>query len=293
MTTRRFEIYAPLQEFHWSESTHELMPGLRITRLDQNLDLRGLDATLAEDERNNVLYASHWLAFDWNEGAVPSPAETMNLVLLALWLVKPTRTHVAFRFQLGHEGAAAEKSSHRLLDRFAWVSGTTHDDFDDTDLRSAAIYYQVLRGLCCARGRLNDALILTVTGCWSHRWQAALICHAAAAEALLTYSTAAGITHRLATSYACLVETSQASRNLAYGEFRDLYSVRSDVMHGRPHNVPAADRLPLLVRFEDVLRTVWRVVLSSPQLIAVLEGSDAQRKTHFVSLTSGYTPPRH
>src|SRR5205823_1273542 len=115
---------------------------------------------------------------------------------------------------------------------FAWVSGATHGDFDDPDLRSAATYCQTLHGLCRARGRLNDALILTATGCWSHRWQAALICYAAAAEALLTYSTAPGITRRLAASYACLVETQTARRDAAYEEFRALYSVRSDIMHG-------------------------------------------------------------
>jgi hypothetical protein len=215
----------------------------------------------------------------------------MNLVLLALWLVKPTKTHVAFRFHLGHEAAAVEKWRQRVLDRFAWVSGVTLNNFDDRDLRVAATYYPMLHDVCCARGRLNNALILTATGCWSHQWQAALISYAAAAEALLTYSTAPGITHRLATSYACLVETETARRDAAYGEFRALYSVRSDVMHGRTHNVPPSDRLPFLARFQKLLRTVWWVALSSSKLIALLEDSDAQREAYFLPLTSSYTPP--
>lgn len=289
--TRRFEIYAPLQEFRWSGSNHELLAGLRIKRLDDIPDLRGLEATLAEEERRSMSSVSHWLVFDWKENTDPSPAETMNLVLLALWLVKPTKTHVAFRFQLGNEAAAAEKSRPRVLDRFAWVSGATHNAFGDSDLQLATTYCQTLHDVCRPRGRLNDALILTATGCWSHQWQVALICHAAAAEALLTYSTAPRITDRLATSYACLVETQTPLRDTAYREFRALYSARSDIMHGRTHKVVPSERLPLLVRFQNLLRTLWSVVLASPHLIAVLEDSDAQRKAYFAPLTSGYTPP--
>lgn len=292
MTTRQFEIYAPLQDFYWNVGDFELTPGLWIRRFNQKPDLQGLDATLAEDEQTDAFfYAQHWLTFHWNEGTEPSPAEMVNLALVALWLVKPTRSHVAFRFQLGQEAAAGEKSRSRLFDRFAWVPGATHEEFDDSDLQSTSSYYPALRNICCAGSRLNDALILTLTGCWSHQWQAALICHAAAAEALLTCSTARGITRRLATSYACLVETQRACRDAANGEFRTLYSVRSDIMHGRVHNVPPSDQLPLLARFQNVLRTLWRVEISSPQLILVLDGSDTQREEYFSQLTSGYTPP--
>jgi hypothetical protein len=292
MMTRQFEIYAPLQDFCWNGVDFELTPGLRIRKFTKKPDLQGLDATIADDEQTDAFfYAQHWLTFHWNEGNEPSPAETVNLALVALWLVKPTRSHVAFRFELGHEAAAGEKSRSRLFDRFAWVPSATHMEFDDSDLESASSYYPALRNICCAGSRLNDALILTLTGCWSHQWQAALICHAAAAEALLTYSTAQGITRRLATSYACLVETQSASRDAAYRAFRTLYSVRSDIMHGRTHNVPPSERLPFLARFQDVLRMLWRAVISSPQVISVLEDSDAQREHYFSQLTSGYTPP--
>lgn len=292
MTTRQFEIYAPLQDFCWNGVDFELTPGIWIKHFNQKPDLQELDTTLAEDEHTDAFfYAQHWLTFHWNEGTEPSPAETVNLALVALWLVKPTRSHVAFRFELGRNAAAGEKSRSRLFDRFAWVTGVTHEEFDDSDLQSASSYYPALRDICCAGSRLNDALILTLTGCWSHQWQAALICHAAAAEALLTYSTAPGITSRLATCYACLVDTQRASRDVAHGEFLTLYSVRSDIMHGRTHNVSPSERLPLLARIQDVLRMLWRAVISSPQRISVLDASDAKRKAYFSQLTSCYTPP--
>lgn len=294
MTTRQFEVYAPLQDFCWNGDDFALTPGLRMRRFnpDEKPDLRGLDATLAEDERTDAFSSRHWLTFRWNEGDVPCPAETVNLALVALWLVKPTRSHVAFRFELGHEAAAAEKGRFRLFDRFAWVPGATHDEFEDSDLQSVSSHYPALRDICCAGGRLSNALMLTLAGCWSHHWQPALICHAAAAEAILTYATGPGITNRLATSYACLVETQANARDAAFIEFRELYSVRSDIMHGRTHKVPESERLPILARFQGTLRTLWGYVLSSPQLITVLDGTDSLREAWFLSLQCGYTPPQ-
>jgi hypothetical protein len=160
------------------------------------------------------------------------------------------------------------------------VEGAQHDVFDDTDLQTAASYYSVLQNLCSSRGRLNDALILTLTGCWSHSWQAALISHAAAAEALLPYSTKP------------VPQTQAPLRDAAYQEFRSLYSIRSDIMHGRTNNVPSADRLPILARFQDALRQLWRVILRSQPLVAVLEGTDTQREAHFLALEAAYSPPR-
>ena len=285
-----FKIYAPLQEFSWNGKETELSPGLWIKRFGETPDLRGLDTTLGEDERDRLSYAQHWLTFRWVEGTDPSPGETVNLVLLALWLVKPTKTHVAFRFRLPERPATAGEERTRVLDRFLWVQGATDDQFEDSDLRSASSHYTVLHSLCCARGRLNDALLLTLAGCQSHRWQIALVCHAAAAEALLTYDQGTGIARRLSTSYACVVEAQQAQRDAAFQEFRSLYKVRSDIMHGRTHKVSAADRLRTLVKFEDVIRKLWRGVISTPTLRNALEDTDAKRKEYFCSIQAGYTP---
>jgi hypothetical protein len=188
--TSRFDVYAPLSEFEWAGHDLELSSGLLLRRRHQKPDLKGIDTTLAVDEQDTIASADHWLEFQWDDGTTPSSAEWVNLTLLAFWLAKPTKAHVAYRFELDREVPASENRVRRLLDRFAWVPGTTHPALDDADLRSAVGYLAVLRDLCRARGRLNDALALTLAGCWSHRWQVALICHAAAAEAILTYATA-------------------------------------------------------------------------------------------------------
>ena len=111
MTTPWLEISAPLQEFRGDGDTLEPSPGLGVKRAWQKPDLRGLDATLGGDEQDKFLHAQHRLTFRWDEGTVPSPAETANLVLLVSWLVKPTKAHIAYRFQLGQDAAVISAPS--------------------------------------------------------------------------------------------------------------------------------------------------------------------------------------
>lgn len=291
MSTGQFEIYAPLQDFQWSGNQFELAPGLWIKRLGQRPDLRGLYETLGQDEQQNISSADSWLAFEWVGGTEPSAQEITGLVLLALWMVKPNGTHIAWRFHLGHDEASPSEARSRYLDRFARWDDTLDNEFSDADLRLAASFYSVLHNVHITHSRLNDAMILTLTGRWSHRWQAAMICLAAAAETLLTYSTKHGLTRRLATSYACLVESSPTLRDKAHQEFCSLYSVRSDIVHGRANNIPVSDRRAFLARLEEVLRRTWRTIVSSQTLITALEGTDAQREAYFQSISSGYSPP--
>lgn len=291
MTSPRFKILAPLQDFQWHGEDFELAPGISIRRFRSPPNVAEMNTWLSKDEWERASGASHWLSYEWSTGDVPSAGELENLVLLSLWLVKPTRSQIAFRFKIGCGGAEGDNSRSRLLDRFLWIPGSIHPDFEDSDLQAAAQFYQTLTVRSAERGRLNDALLLTLAGCWSHAWQVALICHAAAAEALLTYSTGPGVTRRLAASYACVTEFARNKRDVAFLEFKDLYSNRSDIMHGRTHNIASTDRLPTLVRFQSVLRRLWTVVCASSTLIAILEDSDARREAHFQALQIGYTPP--
>lgn len=291
MNTRRFEIYAPVQDFRWSGEDFELAPGVLLKRFQTPPDLEGLNEWVGREEWERASKVSHWLTFERRPTDALSPTEIENLVLLALWLSKPTRAHIALRFELGRGSADQEKSRNRLLDRFQWVPGAVELGHEEVDLQRSAAFYQSLVSVCASRGRLNDALILTLSACWSVAWQVALICHSAAAEALLTYASGSGITRRLSTTYACMVESQQMRRVAAFKEFSELYSARSDVIHGRTHNVATGDRLPTLGRFQNVLRTLWATVLLSPQLVSVLEGTDAQRKAHFSAMQNGFTPP--
>ncbi|MGH8750853.1 MAG: hypothetical protein ACREUV_04010, partial [Burkholderiales bacterium] len=59
----------------------------------------------------------------------------------------------------------------------------------------------------------------------------------------------------------------------------------------RMHDIPQDDRLPTLVRFQNVLRKLWQTVLSSKQNTGILEGTDAQREPYLQSVQRGYVAP--
>jgi len=289
--THRFDIFAPLQDFHWPGCDFSFSPGVALKRMGTPPDLRGLEKQVSTPEWNRALNSRHWLVFQWIEDIEPSPSTVINLVLLSLWLVKPIRSQVALKFELGQEDAENRATMSRLLDRFAWIPGTIDPDIDDEELRLAATYYAVLERLALARGRLNNAIVLTVAGCWSHGWQTALICQALAAETILTYATGTGLTRRLGKSYACLVEAKTQERDAAFAEFKDLYSARSEITHGRMHRIARADTLPTLLRLQNLMRKLWRAVLTSANHASELERDDSGREAYFRQIQSGYSAP--
>lgn len=290
--TRRFDVYAPLQDFCWSGQDYSFGSHVVLRRFDEVPALSGLESFVSKPEWERAANSDHWLTFHWVDGEEISPSEVINLFLLSLWLVKPIRSQVALRFEIGRDEAAAEKTMSRLLDRFAWIPGSIDPDISDEDIRRASTYYVGLEKLCRTRGRLNNAMVLTVSGCWSHGWQTALICHASAAETILTYATGPGLTRRLATSYACIVASDSPSRDAAFKEFATLYSARSDIVHGRMHNIARTDTLSTLLRFQNLMRRLWGAVLVSKELPSALERDDAGRQAHLTRIESNYTPPR-
>jgi len=119
----------------------------------------------------------------------------------------------------------------------------------------------------------------------SRDWQAAFICFAAAAEALLTYSREPGLTDRLARSYAKLVARSQPAAKRAQEQFKRLYALRSDIVHGRSYERRrSSHNVRELVAFSNVLRRLWGAVLANPDLRSHLEGDDKHREKLFLGL---------
>lgn len=291
MAHLRVRAHVPLQHFRWDGERCDVGGGVHLERRRSLPDLRGQEKELARSAQARLVdEVTHWLNFEVIDGASRSTAEITNLFLLALWIVKATKTEVSFRFEFGEIESHEFNSVVCVLDRFQWVPGVTDDRFDDADLDQATAYFQTLLGIADS-GRLNHALLLTLAACWSNRWQVALMLAAAAAETLLTYSTGPGLTRRLALAYACLVAQAPQDRDAAFREFIACYVVRSDIVHGRGMRIPETDRLAELVRWQHLMRSAWRAILETPTLIAVFEGTDAQREAWMKAATSSYSPP--
>jgi hypothetical protein len=184
------------------------------------------------------------------------------------------------------------KSTGRNMRRFCDIEGKQYLDFSDQSLARASQLLRALLELYKRDTRLNPSVLITLTGCWSNVWTNAIICFSAAAEGLLTYETGARITHRLATTFACLTKINPQDRELAYRHFHNLYNARSDIMHGRTHNIPEHERLAKLEEWQNAIRLLWATVCDRPDLRVALEGTDDDRRNFLLPIQAGFVAPQ-
>lgn len=278
---QEIRVWAPLIGFHWTGSERQIVddtwvrPGSTYRDYEEFSEFK---YWLSEGERDQCRATKHWLALTYTRTGELSASAKINSFLLALWIVKPTQTRVPFRFE-------ASESNFRLvarvLDRFQWVEEQAEDEVKDHDLEGVRRILAPLRAVYVAHRRLRNALALTFRGCVASDWQTAFICLSAAVEALLTNSVRPGLPNRLAASYVKLIGATQADCD----RFKRLYSVRSNIVHGRAYDRAAPGRnLKDLAEFSDILRQLWRVVLESEEVRTALEGTDRQRKNFFNKL---------
>jgi len=274
------EIWAPLMSFVWDGAQFCIAAD---TWLRPAKDYEGFNQyayVLAPEELDRCREALHWLHISRKGGEGLSAGEKINSFLMALWIARPTATHVPFRFE---ETPSGTKPFARHLDRFQWIRGQVREHVRDEHLSKARDLLPGLRRAYARRKRLRNALILTHRGCVSTSWQVAFVCWSAAAEALLTYSRGPGVTGRLARSYATLVTVSQAGAKRAEELFAKSYSIRSDIVHGYAHDRSGSVRnLRDLATFSNILRRLWSVVLTNPDLSEILEGGDDVRRKHLL-----------
>jgi hypothetical protein len=283
-------VLAPLNNFQWPgdefnvEGLGTLMPTAAVPDLLTNCE------NPCGFQKRVIQEARHWLSFQQQPQDVLKAAEKVNVFLLALWIVVPTRTQVRVHFKFEEDPKEAIPTCHH--DRFQWQKHGVREQVETQHLEQASGYIPGITNIYTARKRLRNALHLTFTGCQSKHWQVAYVCFSAAAEAILTYDTAPGITRRLSKSFACLTQEEKVERDTAYREFRRLYGVRSDIMHGRAAKCRCATQnLKCLAKFSDMLRELWQTVLSSPETIESLERCDDHRKEFFGNLQEGYDGP--
>ncbi|HEY7364948.1 MAG TPA: hypothetical protein VIE37_12650 [Methylomirabilota bacterium] len=279
----RQDVWAPLIEFTWAGTDSALAPDTWIKKtapVDELLASKEAEWYLSREERDSCKETPHWLHVIRTVSDELSPAAAVNSVLLALWIVRPTATHVPVRFAQ----TPAEVSAARVLDRFQWVPGTAAESISDDDLAVVASILPPLRDVYLNGGRLNNAIVLTFRGCVSVSWQSAFVCFTAAAEAMLTYSDKPGVTERLAKAYGQLVAKSVSDRRIATERFKKIYAVRSDIVHGRSYDRNRSKgNLVDLAECSHLIRTLWRRVLESEQVRRALERDDAGRRAFFLA----------
>ena len=149
--TRTFEVYVPLKGFRYSGANIELVPGVRIERFTKSASLDDLKKFVSNDEWEDAISSSYWLLYEWSEGDLNATSETMNLVLLSLWLVKPNRVEATLKFKVGKNGAEGESGRNRILDRMQWIADDENEAFTEEDMLAATAYYSALRSVYKSR----------------------------------------------------------------------------------------------------------------------------------------------
>jgi len=274
-------VWAPLVGLQWAGSEYQIGDETWIRRgaVYRGYEHKEFADFLSRDEREECRETRHWLSIVQSAHSEISTKASVNLVLLAFWIVRPTRTSVPFRFEETQTGV---RTAARFHERFQWIGDQAAESVRTRDLDKAKDITEPLRAVYVARERLRNALVLTFRGCVTSDWQSAFICFAAAVESLLAYSHGPGLTDRLARAYAKLICNDDSSE-FAMTHFKELYLIRSDIVHGRAYDRNASSRnLSALARFSDLLRGLWGRVLAKPDLIRILEGDDRQREEFFL-----------
>lgn len=290
-----FIVWAPLSQSHWTGDSLALTSRVSIVPRKEAPDISVFEGELSRDDRNQLFWASHGLRFRWSDEEALSSQEVVNCFLLALWLVVPTKAHVKMRFEVPAQGDPADGSRfHRVLSRFSFLEGRTRNQVSSEDLEAVRPCLEAMLSIGEKQGRLWQALVLMYTACATVQWHVAFVCHSVGAETLLPYSRERGLTKRLATSCACLLRDRASERDVLFQEFSALYDTRSDIVHGRLHALKATpqEKVDRLARLEDIMRELWRCVLTRRDWIVELEKDDRSRRSFFSQTESGYTPPK-
>jgi len=288
-----FRALVPLYYFPYQEASIPKHKILKIRKFKNPPNLKGLETELSKAELEELRSTPYWLTIVYNKSKVWDDSNITIIFLVALWLEVPTKTQAMHLFELSTDENSKEKTFTRCLDRFQWNKKHVIRNITSDNIKNAFRNFDLLVPIWKRKKRLSDALIMTVAGCMSFRWQIAYISFASAVETLLTYQEGAGITKRLAKSYACLMETNIKKRNAEYKKFRKLYKIRSDIIHGRMRRIAKttkhkADKLlTILADFSSLLRNLWGKIVVNKFIPYELEKGDNLRSLFFDKIEMG------
>jgi|GEM_PF-4853937 len=274
-----FNFKTDVPSFHFSDflslNKHIYVP----TKRDKNF-------SLSVEEVNSIKKQKYWLFLA--QDRIPdglSSSEIGNLLLLAFWIHRPVQFQLRYKFETN--------GFTRLLDRIQHnEEDNNNNSFTIDDFQTIKEIYNQVYVAAIRRARLKTALLNTLYGSFAGNWRPAILLYTAALEALLSFSTAPGITKRLGRCYACIVSNNKNQRDAFYEEFVFAYNLRSDVMHGRVIETNERENLQNLSRLTNLLRTLWTAILKYQRLCIDLEADDKSRESLFDTLTKGYVAPK-
>lgn len=278
-------LYSPLHNFLTKEEEFHFSDYLTLKasyKIEYNLEDDGY--IISKIEYSDIARCQHWLIID-NQKSQLNKKIILNTLLLAFWIISPNEVSYKFIFDDSKPGCK------HVLSRFQYNKMDTNKiEYTINDLQKIKEYFSMLEIITLTNGRLQTALSNTFQGCVSFNWKTEFLLYSAAIEAMLTYKKGYGITERLSKSYAYTVETDFVKRKQEYDDFKFLYNIRSEIMHGNVNNNHPDDNLLNLSKFANILRRLWQIILSNLYLINILEKPDLEREKHFKTIEAKFIP---
>ena len=285
-------FYCPLVTFRLNRQTYKKFEDIVITKdiriiLNQDLpSLETLNNFLVQNKIRKYKKVSYWMVI---EKSINEIEEIINILQLAFWIIEPTELQIHFYSNLNYE-----HKGRCLFSRFLYIPKHINykNEYEYQDIEKLKTYYPAMLRLY-ENNRIHNSISFNFHGCITNSWEAAYILFSTTFESLLTHKNKWGTTKKLAWAYALLTETENENRQIAFENFRDIYNIRSEILHGESFNdkYKKSDvNLEELAKCRDMLRKLWQVILDSKETIEKLKLNDAKRRKYFKKVANGWIP---
>lgn len=277
-------FFSPLVDFYLLPSDFsrlekvEVTKDIRIIPLNLIPDLTCLSSVFVPNRINQYKEIAYWLCIETTQSA-KEVEEIVNLFQITLWIVKRSRVNIHF---ISNLHSKQEEFIFRIIySRFIYNPINITNEFSSNDLNQLSQIFQNMFNIFYNKSRLKNAIIMNYDGCIVPYWEAAYLLYSTTFESLLTYGNHKNLVEELAKSYAALLTCEISERDQYYEDFREIYRIRSDIIHGS--SAKYRDRnlnLNHLAKISDMLRIFWTRILTVPDIIDNLDKNDKQRKKY-------------
>ena len=231
----------------------------------------------------------YWLKLEGDYG-YKEFKELIQIFQITLWIVKPTKTYVSFVSDF--KANVVDRKFCNFLYRFGNIPNHSFYGYNETDLKQIKLFYPLVKK-CYSINRLKTALVFNFNGSISNFWESTYILYVSAFETLLNHKSDWWIKKKLSWAFAILTESEEVKRQSAFDIFRDIYKIRSEILHGETSNDKYNDgelNLEELAKCRDMLRKLWQAILNSEKTINKLSGNDITRRDYFKINVNGWLP---
>jgi len=276
-------VYFPIHNFMIQDRPErvKLASGVWLQREAPALVDVQRDELGKQEQSDQASGIAYWLVVEGSQSA--SSSSVAHTWIFAVWLVRPTKAslhHAYAWYHTEHTTGFSRMLSRAGYNKFDNCPGA----FSAGEIEQAIVYFHELLRIP-AESRLGLALSLSVESTWTHRWSAGLLLAASAVESLLSFTTeGAGIAARLQTAYAGFMGGTPEQRVASRQLLQAAYAKRSNIGHGRLSSETVDGRLEDLAKWSQIMRGMWREVLTRSELFEALQGEDDVRKRYFLSI---------